>query len=413
MNETKAKILQVAEELIFEKGVARTTIAQIARKAEVSDSLAYQYFKDKEDLVFSVAYQRLEDTWNELSEQLQGIIDPRSQLGRVIWFGLRYNDRHQDYVRNLMFEYRSNKDFYNSPAYEFIRKHSKLTLLILKQGIDQGIFRSDVDMRLVREIIYGALDFEAVDCAITGEIAESSSDWQDFMSLILSMIEEKRRPVDPGKRERILLCAEKVFAENGFAKAKIADIAAMAGIAESSIYDFFEGKENLLLSITEMRLDGSMALLPETFDIKTPLRRLRRFIRFHFDLYMQNRDFLKIFIMDNLLGHRFYASRAFDRFREHIKVFEEIIEEGKTSGAFRRDVNTRLFRNMFLGAFTHMALRWIIFDEKRFDKMSEVSRLLDLLSASVTVSGAENERKIENRKTGGQKNFPDCSLQSP
>ena len=383
MNDSKAKILQAAEELISEKGIARTTIAQIARKAGVSDSLAYQYFRDKEDLVFSVAYQRLEDTWNELQEQLLGIIDPRSELGRVIWFGLRYNELHQDYVRNLMFEYRSNMDFYKSPAYSFILNHSLLTIQILNRGVDQGIFRRDIDVRLVREIIYGTLDFEAVDCAITGKIEASSADWKDFMSLILNMIEEKGEREDVGKRERILIAAEAVFGEFGFAKAKLADIAAQASIAESSIYDFFGNKEDLLLSITEMRLQGHMSLLPETFNIRTPLRKLQRFIRYHFDLYMQDRNFMKIFVMENLLSQKFYASRVFDEFKKYMKVLEDIVEEGKTCGAFRKDVNTRLFKNMFLGAFTHMALRWIIFDEKNFDKMAEVKRLVDLLCVSV------------------------------
>ena len=385
MNETKARILQAAEELIFEKGVARTTIAQIARKAEVSDSLAYQYFKDKEDLVFAVAYQRLEDTWNDLQEQLQGIIDPRSQLGKVIWILLKYNDRHHNYVRNLMFGYRSNKDFYNSLAYGFIQKHSQLTLQILNVGVEQGTFRRDVDMRLVRTIIHGTLDFEAVDCAITKNIEEGSNDWQDFMALILPMIEQRGQDADSGKRERILSYAEEIFAERGFSKSKLADIVAKVGIAESSIYDFFESKDDLLMSITEMRLEEHMKLLPDTFNINTPLRKLRRFIQYHFDLYMQNRNFLKVFVMENLLSYKFYASKAFDSFREYMKVFEDIIEEGKSDGTFRQDVNTRLFKNMFLGAFTHMALRWIIFEEKHFDKMREVRRLVDLLSASVTL----------------------------
>lgn len=389
MNETKAKILQAAEELISEKGVARTTIAQIARKAEVSDSLAYQYFKDKEDLVFSVAYQRLEDTWNELQDQLQGIIDPRSQLGRLIWVDLRYNDRHQDYVRNLMFEYRSSKDFYKSPAYEFVRKHSRLTLEILNRGIEEGVFRRDIDGKLVREIIYGTLDFEAVDCAITGEIVESSNDWQDFMALILPMVEETGQHIDPGKRERILLAAEEVFAEYGFSKAKLADIAGLVGIAESSIYDFFEGKEDLFLSITEVRLQGHIKLLPETFHMKSPLRKLRRFIRDHFDLYMRNRGFLKIFVMDSLLSHRFYASKAFATFKEYMKVLQDIIEEGQADGTFRGEVNPRLFKNMFLGAFTHMALRWIIFDDKCFDKMREVNQLIELLCRAVSTEGSD------------------------
>ena len=384
MKETKERILQAAEELISQKGAARTTIAQIARKADVSDSLAYQYFKDKEDLCFTVAYRRLEDAWHELQEQLQGIIDSRSQLGRVIWFGLRYNDRHKDYVRNLMFNYRSNQDFYKSPAYKFIKKHSQLTLDILYKGVEEGFFRSDVDMRLVREIIYGALDFEAVDCAVTEIIDESSKDWPEFISLIMPMIEKRDHGSEPDKKERILLSAEKIFAERGFQKAKMADIAGLAGIAESSIYDFFESKEDLLLSITDIRLKGHMEILPETFEIKKPLNNLRRFIRCHFDLYLRNRDFLKLFVMDNVLGKKFYSSRAFGTFREYMNVFEKIVSDGKAQGVFRRDLNARLFKNMFLGAFTHMALRWIVLDSRSFDKMNEVDSLVDLLCLSAT-----------------------------
>jgi TetR/AcrR family fatty acid metabolism transcriptional regulator len=263
-----------------------------------------------------------------------------------------------------------------------------LTLQILNRGVQEGIFRSDVDMKLVREIIYGSLDFEAVDCVIRQKVEHCRNDWQDFMALILPMIEEKGQRHEPGKRERILSCAEKVFAKYGFSKAKLADIARPVGIAESSIYDFFENKEDLLLSITEVRLKGHMELLPEAFSIKSPLRKLRRFIRYHFNLYMQNRDFMHIFVTENLLSQRFYASRAFDMFNRYMKVFEDIIEEGKAGGTFRREVNSRVFKNMFLGAFTHMALRWIIFEEKSFDKMREIDQLIDLLCKAAATEEA-------------------------
>lgn len=393
MNETKARILRVAEELLSELGVAKTTIAQIAKKAEVSDSLAYQYFKDKEDLVFTVAYQRLEDTWKELQEHFRGIYEARSQLGKLIWFGLNYNDVHKDYVRNLMFEYRSNRDFYSTPAYQVIRNHSRLTLQILNRGIEEGIFRDDIDMKLVREIIYGTFDFEAIGCVIRGEIEKSSDDWQDIMNLILAMIEKRPDPPVADKKDRILSCAEKVFALYGFNKSKISDVAGMAGVAEGSIYDFFENKEDLLLSITETRLREHMELLPETFNINSPVRKLRRLIRYHFGMYLRNRDFLKIFVMDNLLSKRFYTSKAFDIFSEYLKLLEGIIEEGKAEGFFRQDVNPRVFRNIFLGAFTHMSIRWIIFDQKRFDKMFDIDSLTDLLCDSITLPGERDSLK--------------------
>ena len=55
MTNTKIKILEAAEELIAENGIADTTIANVAQKAEVVDSLIYKYFRNKEDLLFSIA----------------------------------------------------------------------------------------------------------------------------------------------------------------------------------------------------------------------------------------------------------------------------------------------------------------------------------------------------------------------
>jgi TetR/AcrR family fatty acid metabolism transcriptional regulator len=384
VSETKERILQSAEELISEQGVARTTIAMIAKKASVSDSLAYQYFKDKEDLVFAVARRRLEDALNQLQDHLQGIYDARSQLGKLLWFGLSYNDGHRDYVRNLMFEYRSNRDFYRSEAYGFIRRHAGITLGILTRGVEEKVFTDKADMRLVREILYGALDFEAVDSVITGEIQNAASDWNDLMDLTLRMIEagEPTEPVE--KRDRIIECAEKIFADSGFAKARIADVAGMAGIAEGSIYDFFEHKEDLLFSITEKRLNELLDPPRTMFVIQSPSGKLQRFIESCFERFLRNRDFLKVFVMDNLLSRRFYSSKAYGAFTGHMRVLEDIIEAGKASGAFRPEVNARVFRNMFLGAFTHIALRWIVFGERHFDKMNEIDHLTKLLCRAVT-----------------------------
>jgi AcrR family transcriptional regulator len=88
-------------------------------------------------------------------------------------------------------------------------------------------------------------------------------------------------------KAKILRVAEELLSELGVArttiaqiakKAKVSEISGLAGVEEGSIYDFFENKEDLSLSITEARLKEHMESLPETFDINTPTRKLRRFI---------------------------------------------------------------------------------------------------------------------------------------
>ena len=54
------------------------------------------------------------------------------------------------------------------------------------------------------------------------------------------------------RREQILEAAVRVFARRGFGKATVAEIAEEAGVAAGTIYIYFEGKEDLFMSIPEL-----------------------------------------------------------------------------------------------------------------------------------------------------------------
>src|SRR5437870_296824 len=56
-------------------------------------------------------------------------------------------------------------------------------------------------------------------------------------------------PRPQSKRERILRAAIDVFAQSGYFNAKVSEIARAAGVADGTIYLYFDGKEDLLISI--------------------------------------------------------------------------------------------------------------------------------------------------------------------
>lgn len=385
MNNTKMRILRAAEELLSRKGAAETTISEIAKKAKVVDSHAYQYFKGKNGIVFSIAEERLSKSLALLEEQLEGILDPKSQLSKFIWYGLNYNDSHRDYVRNLVFDYRSNIKFYETEAYKLIRKHAGICGHILKQGVEKNVFRKDIDIKLIREIIYGTLDAEAISCVLIGEIDKSTDDWEDILSILLNMIEFRIVPTQNDKKLKIIDAAENVFGELGFNNAKISEIAKRAGVAEGSIYDYFKNKEDLLLSISKFRIEQLNHTFEDSFQITSPVRKLRRLLKLHFAMFHKNMNFFKVFVFDTLLNRNFYNSDSYDHYKNYQDRFTAVVEEGKDQGVFRKDINTRVFTNMFFGTFMHMALRWLIFDDQSFDKMDEVDTIIDLFTTAATL----------------------------
>jgi len=377
-----------------QKGYAGCTIREIAKKAKVTEPTIYQYFKNKDDLLFSAVERQAQHMVAFQCEQALGIAGGYNKLRKLVWAHLRYNDLYKEYITLVLLECRANSKFYSSRAYRLFRHYSGTYLNILQEGIDEGVFREDLDPRLIRDLILGLLDFEAYTVLVTKEIEEAAPDHQHIMSL-LERIMLRRPHNDCGpikKRQKILEAAIQLFSEKDYAKATIAEIAKRVGTSEGTVYDYFKNKEDLLLTIPEERFRAHLKELSDTFEIRDSSRKLRRFIRNHFRLYLDDRRFLVIYLLMIQLNRRFYQSRAYVSLRSYIEVFENIVQEGMRDGSFVPDCNVRVFRNMFWGVFTHLCLRWFIVEKTpRDDKFSEISRitsyLLDAVTETTTIKG--------------------------
>jgi TetR/AcrR family fatty acid metabolism transcriptional regulator len=377
----KRDILHAASKLMSENGFAGSSMSKIASEANTTETTIYQYFKGKDELLYSIVEQDVEDGFVFMNEHLQGISSPDEKLSKLIWAHLRYNDLNQEYMKWVLLDCRPNNNFYKSRAYKLLRKYTGSYLQILEEGIGTGTFRSDVNPRLARDIILGLLDYEAYTVLVTKEIADSVKDHKAIMALIRRMLYGKEKVKDSSllRRQRIQRAAVRLFAEKGYAGATISEIACLAGISDGSVYECFKNKEDILLSIPEDYFERHLNQLEETFNIRSTEKKLKRFIQDHFRLYLDDHNFLKVYLVLIQLNRRFYKSRAYESLRKYIKVFEDLIQEGIDECAFASDCNVRICRNMFLGAFTHMNLRWFVAPRKtNVDILSEINAASNL-----------------------------------
>ena len=56
-------------------------------------------------------------------------------------------------------------------------------------------------------------------------------------------------------RRKILKAAEKLFAKGGFHGTEVSEIARLAGVAKGTVYNHFDTKEEILVSVIEEGLD--------------------------------------------------------------------------------------------------------------------------------------------------------------
>lgn len=385
METTKQNILNAASIVMNRKGFEDSRLNEIAQEAGVTEPTIYLHFKGKESLLFSIAEEHMSNYLLFLNEHLQGLSGAHNKLRKLVWAHLRYSDIKRDFMSVVLFDCRNNRNFYQSGAYKLFRKYAGILSSILEEGVKEKIFRSDMNIALVRDIIFGAMDFEAIRYFVTKEEPNAVADQEDIMQLLDQMILLKYRTENKyaDKRQRILQAAVQAFSEKGYADVTIAEIARKADVASGTIYEYFKNKEDVLLSVPEEHFRNNLEQLKQTFSGNNPPRKLWLFMQDYFQQYLADPNFVAIFLTMIQFNRRFYESRAYKIQYKYVveveKMVETILNESNV-----RNINIRVFRNMFLGGFTHMALRWFLVGQNGdFDKIKEINEVAGLLSDTV------------------------------
>ncbi len=391
----KKRILAAGEEIMAETGL-NARISHIAARAGVSDSVLYHYFKNKEDLLFSIAEDRLRDLRETMEEQLLGLADPLSRLRKLFFFRLHYLRENRNYGNLLMFECRSNMGFYRHAAFAQVRWFMSLLGQILRDGMEKGIFRGDLNVWLVRDAVFGLLDLANIQMLLE-PAGGTTLGFEELFGLIEPMVMDGIEPVAPGpdKRQRILRAAEGLFAEKGYANATIQAIATAAGVGDGTVYDYFKNKEDVLFSVltdgfqpSDLRKGFQDHLIDpdENGGKQDALEKLEHFIRRLFQIGLTQPAFARIFIVHGIFNRKFYGSRAIQSFERYMENLDRHIEEGKRENTIRPVIKPDAVRLLVLGAFSHLTLRWLISEKKTsLDKAGEINAMTDLVIRTVSI----------------------------
>jgi TetR/AcrR family fatty acid metabolism transcriptional regulator len=160
------------------------------------------------------------------------------------------------------------------------------------------------------------------------------------------------------KKKAIVKAAEKVFGKKGFHEAPLSEIAKEAHISESTIYEYFSTKEELLFSIPAETireyLNKNQEVLPY---IRSSADKLRSLIHRHLSLYANNEDYAKVVMLNLKSNRNFLKTDAYKVVQASARVTTQVIEEGIKNGEFRSDQQPHLVRAMIWGTIEHLVTR--------------------------------------------------------
>lgn len=167
------------------------------------------------------------------------------------------------------------------------------------------------------------------------------------------------------KRERILRAAVDVFAQNGYFNAKVSEIAKAAGVADGTIYLYFDGKEDLLVTIFREHTRGYLQSLERDLStISRPEDRMRVAIRHHLETLGRDRALAIVSQVELRHSLKFMSLLSQQEVADYLNILRKIVEHGQNDGVFRRNLHSSFVAKAVFGVLDEMVTSWILSDKE-------------------------------------------------
>lgn len=153
VSKRRDEILQVAAELFAAKGYEETTIREIGDAAGILSGSLYHHFQTKEEMLHELVRRFV-----TMVPQYQAIVDrgegPKETIKEMMALGLRTAVSNPEIVAITVHE---RKFLARHPAFAYVqtawRQINAVWYGVIQRGIDEGVFRSDLDPRLMLRAI--------------------------------------------------------------------------------------------------------------------------------------------------------------------------------------------------------------------------------------------------------------------
>ena len=196
------------------------------------------------------------------------------------------------------------------------------------------------------------------------------------------------------KRERILAGAIEAFAAHGFHRARVSDVAKAAGVADGTIYLYFENKDELLARIFEQTLDRFWERGEAyVYGVEAADEQLGRLVELHLKFLGENRSLAAVFQVDLRHSPHFLGDVSRRIFRRHLDELGAMIERGQEQGVFADDVPPAEAAKLVFGAIDQLVTSWVLSRRNyRLESMAPVAQrfVLRSLGAEPRSDGRES-----------------------
>jgi len=158
ISDKREAILRAAISVFARCGYFNSKVADIAREAGVADGTVYLYFKSKEEILHSIFDRSVDEALGAAKERVQLLTDPREKLRQIAHMHLERLGADRDLAVVFQVELRGSTKFMEEFSAAGFAEYLSLIRSTFEEGQRAGMFRADLNARVVAKVLFGALD---------------------------------------------------------------------------------------------------------------------------------------------------------------------------------------------------------------------------------------------------------------
>ena len=194
-------------------------------------------------------------------------------------------------------------------------------------------------------------------------------------------MKEKIRLKRKNIRQNIVQKAADIFAQFGFKKATMDDIASSMGMGKSTLYYYFKSKEQVFEAVVKKEADILSKKLDEEVLMKdiNPMKKLRSYVLIRMNFL---NDFVNFFaaLKHDYLSNLAFTERVREKYdKEEQQIIQGILEEGIEQGLFDLK-ETKLSALAIATTMKGLEVAWLIKNELEVvDLERQLDEMLSIL----------------------------------
>ena len=180
------QILEAAIAVIAENGYHGSQIAKIAKEAGVADGTIYLYFKNKEDLLIKMFAESMGEFISGIESGIAACQTAKEKLARLVHLHLEHLSARPKLAVVTQLELRQSQASLQPKLSAVLEPYLELIEELVSSGMKSGEFRSGLNVKLARQMIFGTVDQAVTSWVLDGGAEPLAQQAPELHSMLYS-----------------------------------------------------------------------------------------------------------------------------------------------------------------------------------------------------------------------------------